>query len=91
VPYVRSCVRMAAQRMRYWIILLLCLCNCGGDLIFTPNGHRLLYKSRDGQLSVYTNNICYPYKEKVMLCTQASVNAVGDESGSVVIRVVPEN
>jgi hypothetical protein len=58
--------------MRYWLIItMLLLSGCGGELWFTPNGHRAFYKSKDGQLSCYTDNCCWPYKEQAMICTQA--------------------
>jgi hypothetical protein len=81
----------------YWLIILLLLTSCGGNFILTPAGHRFLYKSRDQQLSCYSgqysdgSNCCWPYKDKLMICTFAAFNDIGDESGSIVIRFVPEN
>jgi len=60
--------------MKYlWVIVLSLLCvACGGQFILTPNEHRALYKSNDGEFSCYTNNCCWPYKEKAMICIEAS-------------------
>jgi hypothetical protein len=61
-----------------WIILFsLVLTGCGSQLWFTPHGHRLFYKSADGQLSCYTNNCCFPYKEKAMVCATATADPGG--------------
>lgn len=56
------------------IVFLSILCGCGGTFWLTPNGHRAFYQSADGQLSCYTDNCCYPYKEKAMICTTAGIN-----------------
>lgn len=70
--------------MRLFVVLSLFLLGCG-SLTFTPNGHRLLYKSKNGEVSCYTNNCCWPYKEKLMTCTVAEVDNV-----SIVIKFVPD-
>jgi hypothetical protein len=73
--------------MKCWLIVtVLLLSGCAGSFWITPNGHRAFYKSKDGQLSCYTDNCCYPYKEKVMLCTQAT----GVDSMSVYLKVVTD-
>lgn len=56
--------------MKYGLMILsLFLMSCG-IFEFTPNGHRVYYKALGGQFSCYTSRCCYPYKEKVMLCTE---------------------
>lgn len=77
--------------MKWWLIILALVCNgCGGELILTPNGHRLLYKSKDGQISCYTDNCCYPYKEKLMACTQADADIGGLNTMSISIKYIPD-
>ena len=73
--------------MGRWLIILICLilCGCAGTFDLMPTGHRLLYKSRNGQFSCYTNNCCFPYKEKIMFCSEAGMNNV-----MIQIKVVPE-
>lgn len=76
--------------MRYlWMAFLVLFCSsCGGTFWLTPNQHRLFYKSPDGQVSCYSNNCCWPYKEKVMACTSATFD--GSEAGSIEIKYVPD-
>lgn len=69
----------------FWLIILLLMTGCVGTFDLTPNGHRLLYKSQDGQISCYTNNCCYPYKERVMLCTEAGLDNV-----SFTLKYIPD-
>jgi hypothetical protein len=58
--------------MKWWLILWsLSLVACGGEFWLTPV-HHVAYKSKDGQLSCHIDNCCWPYKEKFMICTQAS-------------------
>jgi hypothetical protein len=72
--------------MKYWLMLtLVLLCSCGGEFWLTPNGHRAFYRSKDGQVSCYTDNCCWPYKERLMVCTQPGYNNV-----SVYVKYVPD-
>ena len=57
-----------------------------GTFELTPNGHRILYKSRDGEFSCLTTRCCYPYKEKIMICTEPT----GLNGGTLTIEYVPE-
>lgn len=83
--------------MKYWLILTLLLVGCG-SFQFMDNSNHLLVQSRDRQLSCLSgannsggSNCCYPYKNKLMICTYVAVNGVGDETGQIVIRFVPDN
>ncbi len=70
---------------------------CSNFQLVDASNH-LLAQSRDRQLSCLTgannsggSNCCYPYKNKLMICTYVAVNGVGDEAGTIVIRFVPDN
>ena len=83
--------------MKYWLIFCLLLVGCSG-LQFQDASKHLLVQNRDRQLSCLSganntggSNCCYPYKNKLMICTYVAVNGVGDETGSIVIRFVPDN
>lgn len=72
--------------MKYWLVILaFALNSCGGEFVLTAKGHRALYKSKDGQFSCYANNCCWPYKNKVMICTEAGMNNM-----SFSIKYIPE-
>jgi hypothetical protein len=71
--------------MKWLVLLSLFLVGCGGSLTFTPNGHMLYYKNIGGEISCYGNNCCYPYKQKLMVCTEATLNDV-----SISIKFMPE-
>lgn len=72
--------------MRLIVVLLLAfIVSCEGTIKLTPIGHRLYYKGLGGQLSCYTNRCCFPYKEKLMICTQPSMNDV-----MITVEFVPE-
>jgi hypothetical protein len=72
--------------MKSWLISLAVLLSGCGNVWLTPNGHRLFYKSQNGQLSCYTNSCCFPYKEKLMVCTVAD----DVSSGSVIVKFIPD-
>ncbi len=72
--------------MRRWLIVLCALLAGCGTLTFTPNGHRVFYKSKDGEFSCYTTKCCWPYKEKVMLCTEPT----GLNGGTIYLEYVPD-
>ena len=83
--------------MKYWLAFCLLLIGCS-NLQFSDMSNHLLLQSRDKQLSCLSgansmggSNCCYPYKNKLMICTYVAVNGVGDETGSIVIRFVPDN
>lgn len=78
--------------MKYiWIVLLSLLCvGCGGQFWLTPIGHRAFYRSADGQFSCYTNNCCYPYKEKAMVCAEASSDSGIFNTITVEVKVIPD-
>jgi hypothetical protein len=64
-------------------------CGCGGHLWLTPNGHRVFYQSASKQLSCYganNPNCCYPYQERLMICTEAD----SFFGGNVVIRYITD-
>lgn len=83
--------------MKYWLTLTLLLAGCSSLQLKNASSH-LLVESRDRQLSCLSganniggSNCCYPYKNKLMICTYVAVNGVGDETGTIVIRFVPDN
>jgi hypothetical protein len=83
--------------MKYWLMLCVLLTGCSG-LQFQNASKHLLVQSRDRQLSCLSgandsggSNCCYPYKNKLMICTYVAVNGVGDETGAIVVRLVPDN
>lgn len=83
--------------MKYWLAFCLLLVGCSG-LQFQDASKHLLLQSRDRQFSCLSganntggSNCCYPYKNKLMICTYVAVNGVGDEAGTIVIRFVPDN
>lgn len=83
--------------MKYWLMIALFLTGCSSFQIKDVSSH-FLVQSRDRQLSCLSgannsggSNCCYPYKNKLMICTYVAVNGVGDETGSIVIRFVPDN
>jgi hypothetical protein len=63
-----------------FIIICLLLCSCGGNLSFVD--HKVLYKNLNGELSCYENVCCWPYKEKLMICTETT----DVEAGSIIIK-----
>jgi hypothetical protein len=78
------------------IIAILCLCSCS-SLQFSRMSNHVLLQSPHKQFSCYSgsannsSNCCYPYEGKLMLCTYVSYSGIGNDSGSVVIRIVPDN
>jgi hypothetical protein len=72
--------------MKWLVILSLFLSGCGGKFWLTPVGHRAFYKSANGQLSCYGTSCCYPYKEKLMICTESD----GVDGATIVVKYVPD-
>jgi lysophospholipid acyltransferase (LPLAT)-like uncharacterized protein len=52
------------------------------------DGKPFLFKSFHGQLSIYGTSVCFPWKEKIIVCSSAAYD--GDIDGSVVIKYIPE-
>src|SRR5271170_5809606 len=83
--------------MKYWLIFFLLLTGCN-SFQFKDASNHLLIQSRDQQLSCLSgannsggSNCCYPYKNKLMICTYVATGGIGDASGSIVVRFVPDN
>jgi len=83
--------------MKYWLIFICLLIASCSEFQFNNMSNHLLIQSRNKQFSCLSgasnggSNCCYPYKNKLMICTYAAVNGAGDETGAVVIRFVPDN
>ena len=51
------------------------LINCGGTFILKKD--LVAYKDFDGELSCMGNRCCYPFKEKIMICNEATMTGAG--------------
>ena len=70
------------------------LIGCSGTSLKIIPGNHLLLQSPDKQLSCYSGgisyngNCCWPYKNKLMVCTYTSVTGKNSEGGSLIIRYI---
>jgi hypothetical protein len=61
---------------RLLMLVCLSLCGCAGNFELL-NNHNLLYKTPDGQLSIYKDRACYPWRNHFYLCVEsAGINGV---------------
>ena len=79
--------------MAYLLALLFGLVSCEGATLKIVPGNHVLLQSHDMQLSCYSgtsqgSNCCYPYQNKLMICTYASFSGIGNEGGSIIIRYI---
>ncbi len=68
-----------------WLIFSLLFVSCNGQFWLTPSGYQAFYQSKDGEFSCYRTKCCWPYKEKIMICTD-----MGVDGAIVKIKFVPE-
>ena len=70
------------------------LLGCEGGTFKVVSGNHWLLQSANKQLSCYSGgssyagDCCWPYQEKLMICTYALFNGVGDEGGSIIIKYI---